>query len=254
MAYDSRRSRKRSVLQVSFYYDGDFYGTECFTQRRLVIGRGPDADIRIECDLISRVHAVLRIVGESVIVEDLSSRNGIRVNNQAVKRAPLGNWDSLALGAYLLKFHLLSYGTRLPTSQLEVLQLPSDPDWESTDEVTALPLQLEAEPTFDMPMSLLPPVARLPEPEDRVLEAPEACCKLFPMADMLEPDPYDTIPELPVVRHGQPEKPAARAEIVNVERLTNTLITKVSLAPGRRLSQATSRPPRKIVQVIAQTG
>ncbi|HUT99964.1 MAG TPA: FHA domain-containing protein [Myxococcota bacterium] len=187
MAGDSRKTRGVSVLQVSFYYDGEFYGTECFTQRRLVIGRGPDADIRIECDLISRVHAVLRIVGERIIVEDLSSRNGIRVNNRAVRRAPLGNWDSLALGAYLLKFHLHSYQTRRTASQLEVLQMPSDPDWESTDEVTALPLQLEAEPTFDMPLSLLPPIAR-------------------------------------------PTRPAT---------------TKVSLAPGRRLSQAILHPRRK---------
>ncbi len=239
MAGNSRRTRGTSVLQVSFYYDGEFYGTECFTQSRLVIGRGPDADIRIECDLISRVHALLRIVGERIIAEDLSSRNGIRVNNRAVRRAPLGNWDSLVLGAYLLKFHLLSYGTHRPASQLEVLQMPSDPDWESTDEVTALPLQLEAEPTFDMPVSLLPPVARLPEPEDRALEPLERNGKLFPLADMLEPDPCDTIPELPVVRHGQ------RNMTAPIERPTRPAATKVSLAPGRRLSQAILRPRRK---------
>ena len=49
-----------------------------------VIGRAPDAQLRILDDGISRQHAIIRVDGESVVVEDLQSRNGTYVNGLRV--------------------------------------------------------------------------------------------------------------------------------------------------------------------------
>jgi hypothetical protein len=50
----------------------------------LLIGRGPECSLRIDEPAVSRRHARLRIGIESVVLEDLNSRNGSRVNGGAV--------------------------------------------------------------------------------------------------------------------------------------------------------------------------
>jgi hypothetical protein len=228
MAGRSRAKRGASVLQVSYFYDGEFYGTECFSQRRIVIGRGPEADINIQCDLISRVHAVLRIIGDKMVVEDLGSLNGI-----------------CSLGAYTLKFHLLSFGSYQPVSQLEVLDLSSAPDWEDTSEATALPMLLEAEPTIDFPRHLHPPVEEAIEPEDFYILEDSNPGKLFPMADLLEPDPNESGVELvsqcPLTRpYPMPAAPRERIdqELPLARQVTRRTTTKVTRAPFRRYTGA----------------
>jgi len=243
MAARSRSPRGATILQVSYYWAGEFFGSECFTQRQIVIGRGRDADIQIECDLISRVHAMLRIIGGKVVVEDLGSRNGIYVNGAPVRRASVGNWDTLTIAGYDLKFHLLTYGGRRPSRQLEVLDLDRDPDWEETSEVTALPMQLEAEPTFDIEKSAEPPVCSATHPEDAYLDFDRSSEKVFPLADLLEPDSRDSVPDwdalCPMTRRYPVDevRRASKARIPpRVRRTTKSTTTRVSAAPSRRLS------------------
>lgn len=50
----------------------------------LLIGRGPECFLRIDEPAVSRRHARMRIGIESVVLEDLNSRNGSRVNGGAV--------------------------------------------------------------------------------------------------------------------------------------------------------------------------
>lgn len=47
-----------------------------------VIGRGEEAQLRPNSDLISRRHCSIRIAGSTVTVEDLGSRNGTFINGQ----------------------------------------------------------------------------------------------------------------------------------------------------------------------------
>jgi two-component system cell cycle response regulator len=64
-----------------------------------VIGRGPDAQIRILDDGISRQHATIRVEGDSVVVEDLTSRNGTYLNGQRVTTpVPLKEGDKVQVG------------------------------------------------------------------------------------------------------------------------------------------------------------
>jgi diguanylate cyclase (GGDEF)-like protein len=74
-------------------------------QGALLIGRGRDADIRIQGDGISRQHARMKVGPEGVELEDLGSTNGSFVNGERIERAMLQDGDKIQLGtATILKF------------------------------------------------------------------------------------------------------------------------------------------------------
>ena len=58
----------------------------------VIIGRGAEADLRIDTPSVSRRHARLIVESESVRLSDLGSRNGTRVNGEQRRRrgAPAG--------------------------------------------------------------------------------------------------------------------------------------------------------------------
>lgn len=69
----------------------------------VVLGRGQDADIRFEDDLISRRHCALSFDGGSVTVEDLGSTNGTFVDGNFVHRQILNSDNRLQIGKMVLK-------------------------------------------------------------------------------------------------------------------------------------------------------
>jgi diguanylate cyclase (GGDEF)-like protein len=71
----------------------------------LSIGRGRDADIRIQGDGISRQHARIHVSPVGVVLEDLGSTNGSFVNGEkVVEQCPLNDGDKIQLGgATILK-------------------------------------------------------------------------------------------------------------------------------------------------------
>ncbi len=78
------------------------------------IGSHPDNEIVIAEPYISRHHAVLRVDGARVTVEDLGSRNGTFVNGQRVSTADLVAGDRLHLGPLVLQLETVDGGdTRL---------------------------------------------------------------------------------------------------------------------------------------------
>jgi pSer/pThr/pTyr-binding forkhead associated (FHA) protein len=50
----------------------------------LLIGRLPECDVLLSDTLVSRMHARISVQGESVVVEDLHSTNGVKVNGMRV--------------------------------------------------------------------------------------------------------------------------------------------------------------------------
>jgi hypothetical protein len=64
-----------------------------------LVGRGPEAHVRIDHPSVSRVHARLEAVAGAWTVHDLDSRNGTWVNDErAVGATPLANGDRLKFG------------------------------------------------------------------------------------------------------------------------------------------------------------
>jgi len=70
----------------------------------LTLGRSPDNDCVLAHDSVSRRHARLFNDGGCWIVEDLGSKNGVRVNGSRVERAELADDQWLAIGDVFCEF------------------------------------------------------------------------------------------------------------------------------------------------------
>jgi hypothetical protein len=77
-----------------------------------VIGRSPDCQVTIEDPLVSRQHARITIDDTGARVEDLKSRNGVKVNNQVIKGATvIKDGDRVRIGTQELVFCELAEGS-----------------------------------------------------------------------------------------------------------------------------------------------
>ena len=64
----------------------------------LLIGRHPECDIQIDSRKVSRRHCCIAQVGDSLLVRDLGSTNGIRINGIRVLEGRLKSGDELTIG------------------------------------------------------------------------------------------------------------------------------------------------------------
>ncbi len=70
----------------------------------ITIGRLEECEIQIDDTNASRRHAELRRDGAAVVIMDLSSTNGTRVNNAPITRHRLSNGDVITIGVTTLRF------------------------------------------------------------------------------------------------------------------------------------------------------
>lgn len=70
----------------------------------LLIGRHPECDARIDSGKISRRHCCVAMAYDRVILRDLGSRHGIRVNGRVVEEVRLQPGDEVAIGPILFRF------------------------------------------------------------------------------------------------------------------------------------------------------
>lgn len=71
-----------------------------------IIGRAPDCDIVLSDLRVSRHHARIVEDGAGMVIEDLESANGVRVNGQPAAHAPLSEGDMVTLGGPRFRLHL----------------------------------------------------------------------------------------------------------------------------------------------------
>ncbi|MCI0340654.1 MAG: ATP-binding protein [Planctomycetales bacterium] len=71
---------------------------------RTAIGRHPTADVVLPDPSVSRAHAVIVREGDSYVIQDLGSGNGVLVNLKKVSREVLGGGDLIKIGNSLLVF------------------------------------------------------------------------------------------------------------------------------------------------------
>jgi pSer/pThr/pTyr-binding forkhead associated (FHA) protein len=69
-----------------------------------VFGRDEEADIQLQDDMVSRRHAKVRRDWSGTHLEDLGSRNGIKVNKKKVKKVTLKDRDEVEIGHMRLLF------------------------------------------------------------------------------------------------------------------------------------------------------
>jgi hypothetical protein len=70
----------------------------------MTIGRADIADIQIDNNFLSRLHARIVTTAEGVSIEDVESKNGIRANAKVVTRQTLRHGDVVDLGRLRFRF------------------------------------------------------------------------------------------------------------------------------------------------------
>jgi pSer/pThr/pTyr-binding forkhead associated (FHA) protein len=107
-----------------------------------LVGRGEGCDLRLDHKSVSKLHCVLVKTDGLILVRDLGSTNGTRVNGTRVRRAALLPDDLLSIAS--MKFRVL-FGAKLAASvspeektqqiqpeELERLRRKSAPDLEDS--------------------------------------------------------------------------------------------------------------------------
>jgi type II secretory pathway predicted ATPase ExeA len=93
-----------------------------FKSRKVLIGRSDFADIVVDDDFVSKLHAVMLLYSDALVLLDLNSANGVTVNSVRVRRTILKNDDIISLGNHRLKV------ANAPAISEEMLELVNTPD------------------------------------------------------------------------------------------------------------------------------
>jgi hypothetical protein len=79
-----------------------------------LLGRSPECHVTIDDPLVSRVHARVVVHGDAATIEDLNSRNGVRVNGMLVREpTKLRDRDRIRIGTQEFLFHEVTSGPRI---------------------------------------------------------------------------------------------------------------------------------------------
>src|SRR5262249_29569051 len=86
-------------LTFKIYKGDQLLRTETLTLPVIKIGKLSSSHLRIDDELVSRMHAVIEVTGTGEItIIDLGSTKGTIVNGQKVNKATLQNGDTIVLG------------------------------------------------------------------------------------------------------------------------------------------------------------
>ena len=89
------KADRPSLVVVS----GGSIGQMVRLDQRLVLGRAPQCDLRLEAEGVSRRHAMIERTVEGLVqLVDLESRNGTFLNGEPVSRATLRDGDKIQIG------------------------------------------------------------------------------------------------------------------------------------------------------------
>lgn len=105
-----------------------------------VVGRHPGCDLVVDHPAISGRHALFRVVGKTVYVEDLASTNGTKVNGIAASTQVVHHLDLVEMGRHKLHF----FDDEMLAGRVGGLESTVQTDYERTQ--MAADVALEARP------------------------------------------------------------------------------------------------------------
>jgi predicted component of type VI protein secretion system len=112
----------------------------------LLIGRDLECDIQIDSRKVSRRHCILAQIADYLVIRDLGSTNGVRINGVRVKEGRLRAGDELTIGSLRYQVSLdvkqrdeKVYPALRSSKSTPQAKLIGDEDLESCEEPVALP-------------------------------------------------------------------------------------------------------------------
>lgn len=118
-----------------------------------VVGRNDDADVRIDHKSVSKLHCVLVKTDGLILVRDLGSTNGTRVNGQRVRRAALLPNDLVGIASFRYR---VKFGNEPEPAPIEKAAAPTAPG-DAADDPDDTPAP---EPSPLKPKDAEPPLQR----------------------------------------------------------------------------------------------
>jgi hypothetical protein len=110
---DQRRALRREreegdfispIGRLTLLTDGDDTMVYDIGADTVTLGRGPQNAIQLSGESVSREHARLTPTSDGLLIEDLCSRNGVKVNDRCVNSRHLRSGDELTIGKLRLRF------------------------------------------------------------------------------------------------------------------------------------------------------
>src|SRR5690348_10275035 len=89
----------RFLLKIVACAQAERVGETIAVAPKLVIGRGPDCDLRLYDPSVSRHHAHIDVTAEGLKVTDLGSGNGVWIGSKEATEATLGSGDRFRIGS-----------------------------------------------------------------------------------------------------------------------------------------------------------
>ena len=178
--------------------------------QEFVFGRDADgADIVLNDDLVSRRHAKARRDWSGTHVEDLGSRNGIKVNGKKATRATLKDRDEVEIGGVRLLF-IDPTEVREDAVVVAAAASRSDDDDEHTEAIRAPAVEAALAKAAAAPP--VPVAAPAPEPEPEPEPDPQSSSDAPPVS-MSDAEPVMSQPDLPAVSQAELPEEAPRGLI-----------------------------------------
>jgi pSer/pThr/pTyr-binding forkhead associated (FHA) protein len=106
----------------------------------LLIGRHAECDVRLDSPQISRRHCCVALAYDRIVIRDLGSRNGVRVNGRVVDEQGLRPGDEVAIGHVLFRLELFEPAPARPSPARPSPKAKPRRTPEAGDSALAIPL------------------------------------------------------------------------------------------------------------------
>jgi pSer/pThr/pTyr-binding forkhead associated (FHA) protein len=107
------------------------------TQEKTIVGRRPDAGLRIPTNDVSRQHCEVTQTKIALTVRDLGSSNGTYVNGKRVAESPLKAGDKLGVGPVIFMVQIDGTPSKITPFDLKV-EMPTATTLSGPDDPTAM--------------------------------------------------------------------------------------------------------------------
>lgn len=97
------RGASRAPPRLIVSRDGKVVSEHTFKDKKVLIGRSDFADVMVEDDFVSKLHLMLLLYTDALVLLDLNSANGTTVNSVKVRKTILKDGDIISLGHHRLK-------------------------------------------------------------------------------------------------------------------------------------------------------
>jgi pSer/pThr/pTyr-binding forkhead associated (FHA) protein len=148
------------MAKIVLSLDGVLIKEIKLNKERFTIGRRPGNDLQIDNLAVSGEHAVLIMQGSNVLIEDLNSTNGTKVNHHDIQKERLKEGDEILVGK-----HILRYYSEKPTDNT---------DFEKTMMMGRPPVMAKPAPPAPAAAADIPPPAPAGPPVQPLAAQPQA--------------------------------------------------------------------------------